>query len=415
MDRLPRVLVVAPLYHSERGGLGKQAKTLTERLADKGLEVTVVTRYMKGLPTISWHPRVKIARLRNPRPHLHNYDRANFENFLLSLTFSLNLVRFLWRYQKQYDLVHFYGASLPLIVALPMILFLGKKTVAQPAGTDQGVEAGDLHDRYFPLGMWMAWLLSKVTAYIALTPQIYKALIGEGYSEERVYQIPNPVDFNVFKVPSKRERDEKRKELGISDRRVVLFTGRLVQLKGLHILLQALKPVTLRTPSTLLLVAGDGPERARLEALTKKLGLENHVQFLGFRKDIPALLGAADLYCLPSFKEGMPASLIEAQGCGLAAIASDLGGTRAIVNEESGILVPPGDVESLSNVLSLLLIDRLERQLMGEAATHYVVTRFNIERVVYRTLLLFRHLHTGEPLPNDYSRAWEGTKGCAHD
>ncbi|MDF1661995.1 MAG: glycosyltransferase, partial [Planctomycetota bacterium] len=142
---------------------------------------------------------------------------------------------------------------------------------------------------------------------------------------------------------------------------------------------------------------------------------ENHVQFLGFRNDIPALLGAADLYCLPSFKEGMPASLIEAQGCGLPAVASDLGGTRAIVNEESGILVPPGDVESLSNVLSLLLIDKLERQLMGEAASHYVVTRFNIERVVYRTLLLFRHTHTGEPLPSDYSRAWEGTKGCAHD
>lgn len=415
MDRLPRVLVVAPLYHSERGGLGKQAKTLTERMADKGLEVTVVTRFMKGLPKISWHPRVKIARLRNPRPHLHNYDRANFENFLLSLTFALNLVRFLWRYQKRYDLVHFYGASLPLIVALPMILFLGKKCVAQPAGTDQGVEAGDLHDRYFPLGMAMAWLLSKVTAYIALTPQIYQALVMEGYPESMVHHIPNPVDFNVFRVPSKQERDAKREELGVSERRVVLFTGRLVALKGVDVLLQALKPVVMRTPQTLLLIAGDGPERPRLEALTRKLGLTQHVRFLGFRKDIPELLGAADLFCLPSFKEGMPASLIEAQGCGLAAIASDLGGTRAIVSEESGVLVPPGDVDSLSNVLTTLLIDRLERQLMGEAATHHVVTRFNIERVVYRTLLLFRHVHTGEPLPSEFLRPWEGTKGCAHD
>jgi glycosyltransferase involved in cell wall biosynthesis len=416
MDPFPRVLVVAPLYHSERGGLGKQAKTLTERLADKGLEVAVATRYMKGLPKISWHPGVKIVHLRNPRPRLHNYDRANFENLLISVTYSINLLRLIWRARRDYDLVHFYGASLPLIIALPLILLLGKKCVAQPAGTGQGVEAGDLHDRYFPLGIFLAWLLSKVTAYIALTPQIESALTGEGYCKDQIHHIPNPVDFNIFEPLSADDRRIMRKKLDVEGRRVIISTGRLVALKGLDLLLRALPSVVQRTPQALLLIAGDGPERGKLEALSRKLGLGHHVRFLGFRKDIPELLGACDLFCLPSFHEGMPASLIEAQACGLAAVASDLGACRAIVSPETGVLFPVGDGKSLSNVLSTLIIDKLQRQLMGEAARYYVVTRFSIELVTERYMQLYKHLHCGLPMPTDKAhKPWEGSKGCGHD
>jgi glycosyltransferase involved in cell wall biosynthesis len=416
MDPLPRVLVVAPLYHSQRGGLGKQAMSLTERLADKGLQVSVATRRMKGLPPIKWHPRVKIHRLRNPRPRLHNYDQANLQNLIISLTFSINLLRLLWGERKRYDLVHFYGASLPLLLSMPLILALKKTCVAQPAGTDQGVEAGDLHDHYFPIGMLLAWLLTKVTAYIALTPQIANNLLREGSPKERIHHIPNPVDFNAFKPLIAAEKEQLRKELDLEDRRVVISIGRLVKLKGLDVLLRAFKPVVMRTPKALLLIVGDGPERGHLEKLTASLGLQDHVRFLGFREDIPRLLGAADLFCLPSFKEGMPASLIEAQGAGLPAVASDLGGCRAILTVESGILVPPGDAESLSNVLTTLLIDRLQRKLMGEAAQHYVMARFNIERVLGRYLQLYQHVQNGVPMPDDTgSRAWEGSKGCAHD
>src|SRR5207248_2815273 len=82
-----RVLVVSPLYHPDRGGLGRQAVLLTERLAELGVSLEVVTRRMRGLPPHTFSPLVKIHQVPAPRPRVHNYEEPNLENFLTSLAF----------------------------------------------------------------------------------------------------------------------------------------------------------------------------------------------------------------------------------------------------------------------------------------------------------------------------------------
>lgn len=413
---LPRVLMVAPLYHSERGGLGQQAKMLTERLADQGWPVRVVTRLMKGLPPCDFHPKVGIARLRNPRPRLHNYDKANLENLIVSLSFSLQLLKTLWKARKSYDMVHFHGASLPLILCVPLLKILNKPIIALVAGTNQGVEAGDLSHRYGPIGLLLAWILSKVNGYIALSPEIEHALRAEGYPESIIHRIPNLVDTERFRPPSEARRDELRTQLGWQKRRVLLFAGRLVALKACDVLLEAFREVSLRVPRSHLVIVGDGPEAAKLKALVQSYQLSERVEFLGFRKDIPELLGACDVFCLPSLSEGLPNVLLEAMACGRPVVASALGGCQAAVDPETGVLVPPGQAQPLAHALITLLFDRVRGQLMGQAGRHRIVQEFSASRIVRLTKQLYRHLLYQEPPPHARTASdFKGQAGCADD
>src|SRR5438046_2288322 len=125
MRRTPRVLVVAPLYHPDRGGLGRQAVLLTERLAGLGVPARVATRRMVGLPSYAFAPDVRIEPIAAGRPRVHNYETPNLENLATSLVFSLKLVLLLMKRHTRVDVIHVHGASLPLLVLIPFAKLLG--------------------------------------------------------------------------------------------------------------------------------------------------------------------------------------------------------------------------------------------------------------------------------------------------
>lgn len=412
----PRVLVVAPLYHHARGGLGRQAVTQTEGLAERGLRMLVATRFMRGLPqTREPHPAVAIARLPNLDPGTHNYDRPSLRNLFLSLSFCLSLLRLILRQRQRFDLVYFYGASLPLILALPLLKALKKPVIAMPAGADQGVEAGDLKGRYFPLGRILAWLLAKVDAYVAIAPRIAEALFEDGVAVDRIHPIPVPVDAEGFRPASEAERARLRAARGFQeDDRLILFAGRLSPLKGVEDLLDAFALLAAQQPRARLLIAGDGPDRGRLEAKARALGLEDRVVFAGFVDDMVGLYWAADLFCLPSYAEGLPNAVLEAMACGLPVVASDLPGCQALVSPESGMIFPRGQPEALAGALLPLLVDPIHRTLAGQAGRHQVLQAFTIQRVLDALERLVRGVYAGAIGPEHRTRVFEGEAGCAH-
>jgi len=396
------VLVVAPLYHDQRGGLGRQAKLIAERLAtDPGFEILVATRLMKGLPPTEWSPKVAIARLRNPRPNLHNYDQPSLGNLLVSLSFCAQLMALLWSQRRRYDLVHVHGASLPLIAAIPVLRLLGKPIVAKVAGTDQGVEAGDLRRRYSLLGRFLAWTLSAVDRYIATTPQIATALRGEGYPESLIERIPNVVETERLRPTGPEAKAQARAELGLAPEAIVmLYAGRLVPLKRVEVLLQAI--ATLDDPRLCLLIAGDGPERGALETLAARLGLEAKVRFLGFRGDMERLFAAADGLCLQSEREGLPNIVLEAMACALPIVATELGGCREALGaqgngpfprqEDAGFLVSVGSVEELAEAIEVLASEPEMRDRMGSAGRQRVEEFFGLDAALRRYRALYREL-----------------------
>ena len=128
----------------------------------------------------------------------------------------------------------------------------------------------------------------------------------------------------------------------------------------------------------------------------RRLGLDERLRLLGARRDVADLLGAADLFVLSSVREGLPVTLLEAMHAGCPVVASDVGGVReAVVEGETGRLVPPGDPARLAEALEGLLVDRAGAARMGGAARRRWAERFTATEMVSRTESLYREAWLG--------------------
>jgi glycosyltransferase involved in cell wall biosynthesis len=194
----------------------------------------------------------------------------------------------------------------------------------------------------------------------------------EGVTEAKITVIPNGIDVSAFPAPLERSR-----------RRVVATVANLRPEKGHDVLLRAAAIVRQHVPDARFLIVGDGVLRDSLRELATTLGVDDVVEFLGHREDVPALLAASDIFAFPSRTEAFPNGLIEGMAAGLPAIASGVGGMlELIAHRENGLLVPPGDEHALaSGLIELMLRDSLANELAA-AARGTIQTRYSFERMV---------------------------------
>lgn len=171
-----------------------------------------------------------------------------------------------------------------------------------------------------------------------------------------------------------------RAALGLGDGPVVLNVGRLHEQKGQEHLLRAMVRVVERHASAVLLVAGAGEERSRLEGLAEELHLGPAVRLLGHRSDVPALLALADLFAFPSVhKEGLPVAVVEASAAGLAVVAANTGPLdEAVEDGVTGVLVPAREPEALAVAIAGLLDDPERRRSLGDAGRRRAAERFSL-------------------------------------
>jgi glycosyltransferase involved in cell wall biosynthesis len=166
--------------------------------------------------------------------------------------------------------------------------------------------------------------------------------------------------------PSAEAVGQARAAMGAAGRPVVLAVGRLAQQKGFDVLLEAMTMLRDREPAPLLVIAGEGPQAARLAARSGAVG--SGVRFLGRRADIPALLAAADVVAVPSRWEGQPLIVQEALRAGRPLVASRVGGIPSLTGEDAALLVPPGDPGRLASAVRSVLDDRALASALGAAA-----------------------------------------------
>lgn len=167
---------------------------------------------------------------------------------------------------------------------------------------------------------------------------------------------------------------------------MVLFLGRLEADKGVFDLLDAVAALREAVPDVRLVCAGDG-ERGRVTRYAERLGIADAVKFTGWvgPSGKRALLEAAAAFALPSYVEGLPASLLEAMAAGVPAVASPIGGVPEVLADGvSGFLVAPGDRAALARLLRKLLLDRKLGERIGMAARESVRLRFAPERIIPR-------------------------------
>jgi glycosyltransferase involved in cell wall biosynthesis len=189
--------------------------------------------------------------------------------------------------------------------------------------------------------------------------------------------INNGVDLSVY---SNTGRKDIRKEFGIPAEAIVTsFVARFIHDKNPLPLINAFSKVHPQFPDSYLIMVGDGPAREEAIQRAKELKLDKNILFPGFRNDVPDILAASDIFCLPSIKEGLPVSLIEAMATETAVIATDVQGcVDVITHEKDGLLVKLSDLENeLTRALRILFNDKTERRRLATTGRKTVEERFD--------------------------------------
>ncbi len=391
--RTIRLCVVSPLYHPSLGGLGRQAQLLTERLAKEGVKVFVITRRMRNTPPVEFHPDVQVLKAWSIRPEVHHMPDVNISNILTSLSFCISCGFFLFRYRHLYDLVHFHGAGLPLIVNLPLLKLLRKKIIAKVAAAGLGTEAGSLRGRYMGVGSLMAKLLRGVDAFVATTEEIKKGLLRDGVNEKRIWSIPNFIDLKEYKSIGDTEKQALRIKLDLPETPLVLYVGRFVQRKGINYLLEAWKKVQKEVAQARLLLLGDGQTFEEMRRYAEKLSIAETTHFLGHVNNVQEYLQAADIFVLPSIQEGMPNALLEAMASGLPVVATRIGGVVDIIEDGiDGVLVEPADTEGLAEKILQLLKRKDMAETIACNAYQKIKNHYSLDSIAQRYIQLYRSI-----------------------
>ena len=218
-------------------------------------------------------------------------------------------------------------------------------------------------------------------------------------SHDRIIYIGNGVDLSKF--GSGALRNKHRETLGIEDNEQVIgFVGRLVEEKGIFDLVEAFHIVKKTYANAKLLVIGDTLESDRDTHVKSKLkekivtyDLEESVILTGFREDIPELLAAMDVFCLPSYREGMPMSILEAMASSLPVVATNISGSReAVLEGITGTLVPVRSPWKLADALIEMLSDQEHAARLGRAGRERVAAAFDEKTVISTQLELYREI-----------------------
>ena len=201
-----------------------------------------------------------------------------------------------------------------------------------------------------------------------------------GIPRERVMVVPNAVDITKFDC----DRKAAREELGLSPHEVVIGTvGRLAPEKDQTTLLEAFRKIKGEHPPVRLVIVGDGRMSEELKSHANRIGVFDRTLFLGYRRDIPKLLAAMDIFVLSSIREGLPISLIEAMAARKPVVSSDIGSVKDLVkNGQNGILVPPGDATAFGVVLERLIESSELRERLGEAGRCTVEASFSLPAMI---------------------------------
>ncbi|NEQ06750.1 MULTISPECIES: glycosyltransferase [unclassified Moorena] len=211
--------------------------------------------------------------------------------------------------------------------------------------------------------------------------------------KHKIKFIPNVVDSEKFQHHPE-VRSKIRQELNLGDEFVWLAAGRNHEQKDYPNMLKAFAQIAQRYKNAILLIAGDGFLGSKEETLAEKLGIESQVRFLGVRRDIPALMSAADAYLMSSAWEGMPVVLLEASASGLPMVATDVGGNREVILDgKTGIIVPPQNSEALAKAMqNLMELPLFERQKMGQLSRYYIAENHSFDQGLIKWLELYYQL-----------------------
>ena len=400
-----RVWLLVETYHPVIGGGETQARTLASGLGAHGIAVRVITRRSAlAFATDETIDGVPVRRLGPAGPgHLKKW--AMLPGLFVTLLAG----------RRQWDIAFVSGYRVLGIAAVAATRLLGKRVVLK-ADND-----GEMSGAYFKggaaeLGLGGAGrtlaafvalrnrLLRRADHFVSLSSGMQGELLAHGVAADKITAIPNSVDTGRFRPAAAAEKVRLRVALGLpASGPVVVFAGRLLAGKGVLDLVHAWAALAPDHADATLVVVGSGKGlmhdcEAELHALIERFGLARQVVTTGFVGNVEDYLRAADIFAFPTMDEAFGLALVEAMACGVAAVASRVGGIKDIVEPEvNGLLIEPGDRAALEAALRRLLAESDLRRRLAEASIATVEARYRTDAVLERYVGLFRRLAAPPP------------------
>jgi len=377
-----RILQVSPFYPPHVGGIEFHVEALSRKLVESGHEVVV---YTSNVPRSRSHEVVDGVEI-----HRFTSLFAPLNNPVMPGMFPKLLQR------DRFDVVHAHGhfhisSSLTVfsnVFARRPIVLTSHGAILGYRGLRRAIEV--VFDR--TVGKWT---LRSVDRVIALSASQAHILEGLGAKPDRVAVIPGWVELD--QVDLRADVRIFRSKYNLGDKRLVLFVGRLLPIKGLMYLIEARKHT--ETRPAIVIIGGEAPgysgTKRSLEQKVQQLGLERDVFFLGtFAKgDLGAAYGAADLFVLPSLGEGLPLALLEAMAYGKCVLATNVPGSRDVVKDGwNGLLVEPRNPVELAQKIDYLLRDDTRRERLGKQARQDIEQNYSSDVILNKILDVYREL-----------------------
>lgn len=245
-----------------------------------------------------------------------------------------------------------------------------------------------------PLNNWLLYypverLLSRYTdTLITINHEDYNR--AKKFKKTNAFYVPG-VGIDLEKIKNVNiDQDRKREELGIPKESFLITTvGELNDNKNHEIIIHALSQ--LQNKEIHYVICGTGDLESKLIELSEDLGIAEQVHLLGFRNDIHEINKASDLFVFPSFREGLPVSVMEAMATGLPVIASNIRGNSDLIDEEGGYLIPPQNADIWTKkILSVYKLPVLQRLQLGEY-NEKKVENYNLKNVLKHMMEIYKH------------------------
>ena len=383
-----RVLMVTGAYAPETSGASLQCRNLIRALNDRADFTVLTTSTDPSLPRQSIVEQTPVRRITvDPASRI---SKARAAKHIASSFLELS---------RAIDLVHLHGFSQKSVLIVALARALGKPIAIKL--TSFGHDDPQSIQRN---GRAMWWAYRQADRFIGVTPRFAEGFASAGLDRSRFVFIPNGVDLARFRPASAAERSELRHQLGIAGADpMVLFVGFFSREKNPDVLFEAWASLSERgLRSTLVLVGATtgsyyeiDPALAReIKARAVSRNLSDRLVFVEHTDQIERLHRAADVFALPTAREGLPNAMLEAMACGVPPVITRLEGVTdwIVTSGVNGELVAAVDSAAFAIALERLLVSAERRQALGTAARAHVEANFSLAATADRTLAVYQDL-----------------------
>ncbi len=291
--------------------------------------------------------------------------------------------------EEKIDLIHAHGSR-----ACSNVLYIARRLKIPVIYT---VHGWSFHpDQNFLVKRLRIWSEKLLTRFCERTICVSKSNQQEGerlFGLKRSEVVYNAVDFTRFDPD--RDYVSLRNKLGIPREQIVIgYIVRITRQKDPLTLIKAFSRLVQENMNVTLLVVGDGDLKEEMHCLAENLGVMSQVVFLPFRSDIPVVLNAIDIYCLPSLWEGFPIGILEAMAMRKTVVTTPVNGNTELVTDgETGWLTPVADIEKLASTLISACENLHMQSRMAENGYHFVRNNYSYDKLLNRICSIYDEFH----------------------